>query len=93
MFLPVPLTCVPSVPLACGLAYQLLSHQENSAEYFWNGRTLHANDWFNNNNTGTPRPCPCTNANQWGASIGGPMVKDKTFFFLDNEGLTFCLGV
>ena len=90
MFLPVPLTCVPCVPLVRGLAPQLFSHQENSGEHFWNGRTLNANDWFNNN-TGAPRPF--SNANQWGASIGGPMVKDKTFFFLDTEGLNFCLGV
>ena len=55
-----------------------------NAEYFWNGRTMNANDWFNNN-TGTPRPF--SNANQWAASIGGPIVKDKTFFFLDTEGL------
>jgi hypothetical protein len=53
-------------------------------EYFWNGRTLNANDWFNNN-TGTPRPF--SNANQWAASIGGHIVKDKTFFFVDTEGL------
>jgi hypothetical protein len=55
-----------------------------NAEYFWNGRVLNANDWFNNN-TGTPRPFD--NANQWAASIGGPIVKDKTFFFVDTEGL------
>jgi hypothetical protein len=55
-----------------------------NAEYFWNGSTLNANDWFNNN-TATPRPFD--NANQWAASIGGPIVKDKTFFFVDTEGL------
>jgi hypothetical protein len=33
-----------------------------NAEYFWNGRVLNANDWFNNN-TGTPRAFD--NANQW----------------------------
>jgi Carboxypeptidase regulatory-like domain len=55
-----------------------------NAEYFWNGRVLNANDWFNNN-TGTPRAFD--NANQWAASIGGPIVKDKTFFFVDTEGL------
>ena len=55
-----------------------------NAEYFWNGRVMNANDWFNNN-TGTPRPFD--NANQWAASIGGPIVKDKTFFFIDTEGL------
>lgn len=55
-----------------------------NAEYFWNGSTLNANDWFNAH-TGTPRPFD--NANQWAASIGGPIVKNKTFFFMDTEGL------
>jgi len=55
-----------------------------NAEYFWNGRTLNANDWFLNN-SGTPRAFD--NANQWAASIGGPIRKDKTFFFMDTEGL------
>ncbi len=55
-----------------------------NAEYFWNGRVLNANDWFNDN-TGTPRPFD--NANQWAASIGGPIRKNKTFFFVDTEGL------
>jgi len=55
-----------------------------NAQYFWNGRTMNANEWFLNN-TGAPRPF--VNANQWAASIGGPIKKDKTFFFLDTEGL------
>ncbi|HLV87284.1 MAG TPA: carboxypeptidase regulatory-like domain-containing protein [Candidatus Sulfotelmatobacter sp.] len=55
-----------------------------NAEYFWNGRVLNANDWFLNN-SGAPRPFD--NANQWAASAGGPIKKDKTFFFLDTEGL------
>jgi hypothetical protein len=55
-----------------------------NAEYFWNGSVLNANDWFNNN-TATPRPFD--NANQWAASLGGPIIKDKTFFFVDTEGL------
>ena len=46
-------------------------------EYFWNGRVLNANDWFLNN-SGVPRSFD--NANQWAASIGGPIKKDKTFF-------------
>ena len=55
-----------------------------NAEYFWNGSTLNANTWFNDN---TVTPKPFDNANQWAASIGGPIVKDKTFFFVDQEGL------
>jgi len=59
-----------------------------NAQYWWNGRAVNANDWFNNN-TGTPRPF--ANANQWAGAVGGPIVKDKTFFFFDTEGLRFIL--
>jgi hypothetical protein len=56
------------------------------ARYWWNGRALNANDWFNNHTTPkTPRSFD--NANQWSASLGGPVRKDKTFFFLYTEGL------
>jgi len=55
-----------------------------NAEWFWNGRALNANDWFNNVN-GVDRPF--ANANQWAASGGGPVIKNKTFFFVDYEGL------
>jgi len=57
-----------------------------NAEYFWNGRALNANDWFNNH-TSPATPRPFDNANQWAASFGGPIVKNKTFFFVDTEGL------
>ena len=43
---------------------------------------------FNNQN-GAPRPF--VNANQWAASLGGPIHKDKTFFFVNTEGLRFVL--
>ncbi|MBV8050855.1 MAG: TonB-dependent receptor [Acidobacteriaceae bacterium] len=52
--------------------------------YYWNGRIMNANDWFNNHSA-TPRPFD--NANQWAASLGGPIKKNKTFFFADTEGL------
>ena len=42
-----------------------------------------ANDFFNNRN-GVPRP-PLTR-NQFGASLGGPVKKDKLFFFFNYEG-------
>jgi hypothetical protein len=59
-----------------------------NAEWQWNGRELNANDWFNNN-SGTPRPF--ANSNMWSGSIGGPIKKDKLFFFYDNEGMRYVL--
>ena len=55
-----------------------------NAIYYWNGRIMNANNFFNNRSD-TPRPFD--NANQWAASFGGPIRKDKTFFFVDTEGL------
>jgi len=59
-----------------------------NAKWDWNGRYLNANDWFNNAG-GFPRPF--ANSNQWGASFGGPIRKDKLFFFFDSEGLRYVL--
>ena len=61
-----------------------------NANYFWNGRVMNANGWFNKN-SGAPRPF--SNANQWGGSLGGPIVKDKAFFFFDTEGLYVSLPI
>lgn len=55
-----------------------------NAQYYWNGRVFNANNWFNNE-FGNPRPFDI--ANQWADSLGGPIKKDKLFFFLDTEGL------
>lgn len=61
-----------------------------NAVYYWNGRVLNANDWFNNAN-GVVRPLD--NANQWAASLGGPIKKDKLFFFFDTEGARLLLPI
>src|SRR5262249_48104663 len=59
-----------------------------NAAWYYNGRTMNANDWFNNA-TGTDRPFSVSN--EWAASVGGRIIKDKLFFFADNEGLRYVL--
>src|SRR5579871_5206505 len=52
----------------------------------WENRNSHfaANDWFSNQ-SGTP--LPRLNQNQFGGSIGGPIQKDKFFFFFNYEAV------
>jgi hypothetical protein len=52
-------------------------------EYFRNN-VLDANDWFSNFNH---LPKPEERQNDFGGVFGGPVVKDKTFFFFSYEGL------
>jgi hypothetical protein len=59
-----------------------------NAIYYWNGRIMNANNFFNNL-SGVDRPFD--NANQWAASFGGPIKKDKAFFFVNTEGLRVIL--
>jgi len=54
----------------------------------WNGTLLNANDFFNNLND-IPRPHAISN--NYSASIGGRVKKDKLFFFADTEGLRYTL--
>ncbi len=65
-----------------------------NALYWWNGRLLNGNNWINKESQvvgGTPNIAPFSNANQWATSFGGPIIKNKTFFFVDYEGLRFLL--
>src|SRR5205823_7574872 len=50
---------------------------------FHRNTIFEANDWFNNHN-GIPRPALIRNT--FGPSIGGPIIKDKFFFFYSYEG-------
>jgi hypothetical protein len=59
-----------------------------NAQYYWNGSALNANDWIDNA-FGNSRPFDI--ANQWAGSIGGPIKREKLFFFFDTEGMRVLL--
>lgn len=51
--------------------------------HFYRSNVLNANDFFLNS-TGTPRPFFLRN--QFGFTLGGPIRKDRTFFFVSYQG-------
>ncbi|MBS1859461.1 MAG: TonB-dependent receptor, partial [Acidobacteria bacterium] len=59
---------------------------EFHGEVLWYNRNnqFSANDWFNNQ---AGAPLPFLNQNQFGGNVGGPIRKDKLFFYADYEGL------
>src|SRR3984893_13989677 len=58
----------------------------NAYEFIRNS-ALDARNFFD------PAKVPAFRRNQFGASIGGPIIKDKTFFFGDYEGIRQSKGV
>jgi hypothetical protein len=48
---------------------------------------LDANNWFNGYTNNPPLPKADESQNDFGGVLGGPIVKDRTFFFFSYEGL------
>jgi hypothetical protein len=61
-----------------------------TAYEFLRNKVLNANTFFDNQ-AGTPRGA--FTQNQYGANLGGPIKKDKTFFFVGWEGFRLRYGV
>ncbi len=55
---------------------------------FFRNSALDAKNFFD-----LPGPIPLLHRNQFGGSFGGPIVKDRTFFFMDYEGLRNNMGL
>jgi hypothetical protein len=52
------------------------------AIWYWNGSALNANSFFNNLNNA---PKSFVSDNQWGADLGGPIVKNKLFGYFNSD--------
>ncbi|HEV2178583.1 MAG TPA: carboxypeptidase-like regulatory domain-containing protein [Terriglobia bacterium] len=66
-----------------------------SAHEIWNGSKFNSADFFTNSSVpfgGNGRK-PRSNVNDFAANIGGPIVKDKWFFFADLEGTRIVVPV
>ena len=59
----------------------------------WNGSLLNAEDYFlhANDTPGNAAKKPRSTVNEFGGSIGGPILRDKLFFFFHMEGIRIAL--
>jgi len=57
----------------------------------WNGSRFNAANYFTNATSGNHKPR--STVNHFGGSVGGPIVRDKLFFFFDSEWVRIALPI
>ncbi len=57
----------------------------------WNGSRLNAADFFTNSTPGNRKPR--SSVNHFGGSLGGPVIRDRLFFFFDSEWVRLALPI
>ena len=57
----------------------------------WNGSKFNASDFFTNATAGNHKPR--STVNHFGGSLGGPILRDKLFFFFDSEWVRIALPI
>jgi hypothetical protein len=57
----------------------------------WNGSRFNATDFFTNSTPGNQKPR--STVNHFGASLGGPIRRNKLFFFFDSEWVRIALPI
>ncbi len=62
------------------------NHFHGNAFEFLENQNLNADSWGNKHTSGTPSPTNPFNRSIFGGTIGGPVKRDKLFFFADYQG-------
>ncbi|HVW77040.1 MAG TPA: TonB-dependent receptor [Alloacidobacterium sp.] len=62
------------------------NHFHGNAFWFLENQNLNADSWLNKHTSGTPLPVSPFNRSQFGGTFGGPIKRDKLFFFADYQG-------
>ena len=67
------------------------NHFHGNLYELWNGSRADAADFFTNATPGNHKPR--STVNHFGGSMGGPIVRDKLFFFFDSEWVRIALPI